>query len=686
MNQTSTLLAGFGLLTCAAVATWALGGRGRRAEAARQVGLFAVATAGACFAPVAWAVLAGQGPLGPTVLWQPSLIRASLVVRVDGLSAFFLLLISGLSLAAAWFAVGYTRKMTDVGGFYPALLLFVFGMAGVVVVDDFFFFFVPWELMALGSYLLVVFHRERRESLSAGFRYFFVTHAGTLALFFGVTMLAGSSPSFGFRDMALSMPALLEARPVLAHVGLLLILLGFLVKAGCFPFGMWWLPAAHPAAPAPVSALLSGAMIKLGLYGILRVFFDVLPAGPWTLGWGLVIAAFGTLSLVAGTLTALMQNDSKRLLAYSSIGQVGYMLLGIGLALGLAPVHAGLAVIALVGALFHVLNHACFKGLLFLNAGTFELVTGERDLNRLGGLDRVVPVTAACAIVASLSIAGLPAFNGFTSKWLLYHASIWGSQGARVPFLFLGMAAILVSAVTLAVMLKFLGASIWGGMSPAVRRAARPREMPWLGAPQLALAVLCLGLGLFPVGGAWLCYEAASSLGAATGVPAFSSLFGDGRFTLALRDGTVLVGTWSPPVVAAMLAAAFAIAVAIRRIAGSAQRAAVTWACGADVDPEELRFRAAHYYTPFTSLVRPLLSWPRAAARRRASLERMTPGAAAVNAVLNPDSWGYNPFIAAFLSMLGRLARSRVGLPQVYPAWNLIGLVLAFVVLLLLWR
>ncbi len=687
MDQQSMLLGGFALLLVGALATWVVGGAGWRAEFSRRLGVIVVAAAGACFAGVAVSVLAGGGALGPIVVWQPSLVKASLSIRVDALSAFFLLIISGLSVAAAWFAVGYTRKMADVGGFYPPLFLFVFGMAGVVVVDDFFFFFVPWEFMALSSYLLVVFHRERAESLSAGFRYFFVTHAGTLALLFGVTMLAGGGGGeFGFEDMARSMPGLLAARPVLAHTGLLLILLGFLVKAGCFPFGMWWLPAAHPAAPAPVSALLSGAMIKLGLYGILRVFFEITPVGPWSLGWGLVVAGFGTLSLVVGTLAALAQNDSKRLLAYSSIGQVGYMLLGFGLALGLATSDPTLAAIALVGGLFHLLNHACFKGLLFLNAGTFELATGERDLNRLGGLSQVVPVTAACAIVAALSIAGLPPFSGFSSKWLLYHASIWGSQGARVPFVFFGIAALVTSAVTLAVLLKFLGSSIWGAMSPAVKRAARPREMPWLGLSQLALAAPCVGLGLFPVAGAWLCYLAAAPLVAGIGAPAFPSLFGAGRWGMEIHDRGAVVGVWAPLVVAAMLGAALVVAALIRRSAGSRERAAVTWACGAEVDIEQLRFRAAHYYTPFKALVRPLLAWPALAAWRRASVRRITPSAGAVTATLNPDTWAFIPFVGWMLATLRRVADSRVGLPQVYPAWNLIGLALSFVILWLLWR
>ena len=413
---------------------------------------------------------------GPVVLWELGFVKASLSIRVDELSALFLLLVSALSLAAAWYAVAYTRKLEgDLRGFYPPFLLFILGMAGVVVVNDFFFFFVPWEFMALSSYLLVIYHKEKAENLAAGFKYFFITHAGTLALFCGVALLVnGGGGSFGFSDMARAMPHLLDANPALAHFALLLILLGFLVKAGGFPFGMWWLPDAHPAAPSPVSALLSGVMIKLGLYGILRVFFGILPVGPWSLSWGLTIAAFGTLSLFFGTMAALVQHDSKRLLAYHSIGQVGYMLLGFGIGLGLAASDPALAAVGLIGGLFHLINHACFKGLLFLNAGTFEYATGERDLNQLGGLNRLLPVTAVCTIVASLSIAGLPPFNGFSSKWLLYHASIWGSVHAALPFLFFGIAAMFISAVTLASFLKFMGSTIWGSQSAAVREAERP--------------------------------------------------------------------------------------------------------------------------------------------------------------------------------------------------------------------
>jgi hydrogenase-4 component B len=601
-------------------------------------------------------------------------------MRVDGLSAFFLIVISGLSLAAAWYAVAYTRRMEgDLVGFYPPFLLFIAGMAGVVVVDDFFFFFVPWEFMALSSYVLVIFHKEKNQNLVAGFKYFFITHAGTLALFFGVALLVtGAGSSFQFEAMARSMPSLLASRPVFTHFALLLILLGFLVKSGCFPFGMWWLPDAHPAAPSPVSALLSGAMIKLGLYGILRVFFQILPSGSWTSAWGLVIGTFGVLSLFFGTMTALVQHDSKRLLAYSSIGQVGYMLLGFGIGMGLARTDPGLAAVGLIGGLFHLLNHACFKGLLFLNAGTFEFATGERDLNRLGGLDKLLPLTASCTIVASFSIAGLPPFNGFSSKWLLYHASVWGSHGGAVSFLFFGIVAIFISAVTLAIFLKFMGATIWGAPSPTVLATKPVREGPWLGLSQLFLALLCVGLGLFPYAGAQLCYRVAAVLTRPDVLGSFSSLFGSQALSLEVHDEGAVVGLWSPVIVGSIFVAAFVLAIGIRRLAASPQRAVATWSCGSEVTPEEIRFRADSYYTPFKKFVHLILpEW------RLAWRPQPWP---VVTRVLNPDGWCYNPLVKGMLGLFRWIARSRAGLPQVYPAWTLIGLTASFVLLFVLSR
>jgi hydrogenase-4 component B len=680
MDQETLLLAGFAILGVGALVTLLARGEGWQAALSRYTALAAVLASGACFATLSARLLSGAAPvLGPIVLWEPSFVRASLAIRVDALSAFFLLIVSGLSAAAAWYAVGYTRKMGGgLGGFYPPLLLFVFGMAGVLVVDDFFFFLVPWEVMALSSYLLVIYHKDEQATLAAGFKYFFITHAGTLALFFGVAMIVATGrSSFGFEAIAAAMPALLASRPLLAHFALLLIFLGFLVKAGGYPFGMWWLPDAHPAAPTPASALLSGVMIKLGLYGILRVFFDIMPAGPWVLPWGLLIATFGTASLLFGTLSALLQHDSKRLLAFSSIGQVGYILLGFGIGLALLETNPGLAAIGLIGGLFHLLNHACFKGLLFLNAGAFEFATGERRLDFLGGLGRVLPITAVSTMVASFSIAGLPPFNGFASKWLLYHSSIWGSQGSAVILLLFGITAIFVSAVTLALFLKFMGATIWGTPSPVVARITRRGDDFWLGSSQGVLALLCVGLGLFPYAGIWLSHNAAGALRGMGTLPELAALFGTSALALEVRDAGAVVGLWSPIVLGAIFAGTFLLALLIRGAGGASRRVVPTWNCGSEVTVEETRFRADHYYTPFKRFARMLVpdtsvSWR---PRRWPVVERL----------LNPDGWGYNPILEKSLAIFRWFTTTRLGLPQVYPAWNLIGLAGSFVIVIVVW-
>jgi hydrogenase-4 component B len=601
-------------------------------------------------------------------------------VEVDGLSAFFLVVIGVLAAVAAWYSVTYTRGLRgSLRAFYPPLLLFVLGMAGVVVVNDFLFFFVPWEFMALSSYLLVIFHKDQAESLRAGFKYFFITHTGTLALLFGVCVLATiGGGSFQFSSIAASMGGLLASRAALTNFALALIFLGFLVKAGAFPVGMWWLPDAYSAAPSPASAMLGGIMSKLGLYGILRVFFFLTPAGSWSLAWGLVIAAFGALSMFYGTMTALVQHDSKRLLSYHAIGQVGYMLLAFGIGLGLIQRNPALAAVALLAGLFHLLNNACFKSLLFLNAGTFEHATGERDLNLLGGLGKLLPLTAACTVVASLSIAGLPPTNGFASKWLIYNSSVWGSQGIGVLFLLFGIVAIFISAVTLASFLKFMGASIWGSASPLVVSSKRVNEWPWLAPSQLSLAGLCLALGLFPYAGLLFCYKAMAGASVTAAVGSFASLFGSGPLQVQVFNQGSVAGLWTPVVMGAIFVACFGLALLVRRSAAAPRRSVVTWTGGSEVATEELRFRADSYYTPFKRFVAVLIpAWrPNWRLRPRPGLLK----------VLNPDQWAYQPLVRGLLAFGRWAARSRIGLPQVYPAWTLIGLALSLVFLLLWWR
>ncbi len=296
------------------------------------------------------------------------------------------------------------------------------------------------------------------------------------------------------------------ASPAVLAAALLLLALGFGLKAGVFPLGQLWLPDAHSVAPSPVSALLSGVMLKTGIFGLIRVFFFLAPAAGARFDarpWGAALAAVGVLTLFIGTLQSVKQSDAKRLLAYSSIGQIGYIVLGLGAALLLSasedPLMQGLAAVAVLGALLHLLNHAVFKGLLFLTGGSLLYATGTKDLNRLGGLVRWMPVSAVLAAIASLAIAGMPPGSGFASKWTIVASTLLAGSGwtLLVPF---GIIALFTSTVTLACYVKFFGLSFTA--SGAEASAGKPiREVP--GSMLAAKAGLGpdlpgAGLGAFP--------------------------------------------------------------------------------------------------------------------------------------------------------------------------------------------
>ena len=284
---------------------------------------------------------------------------------------------------------------------------------------------------------------------------------------------------YDFDTVSANLPALLHAQPVLTAAAFALFLVGFGIKMGMWPFGQIWLPDAHPAAPSPVSAMLSGVMIKTGVYGLMRYFLWLVPAeaqADFPLArWGLVVAVLGTITLFTGTMQALKQEQTKRLLAFHSIGQVGYILLGFGACMALLPAAgpeaAALAALGMIGALFHTLNHGVFKALLFLNAGSMLHATGTQDLNKMGGLLKYMPLTAATALVASLSISGVPLFNGFASKWTIYVATVQGSGWAGYLAVCAAI-AILTSALTLASFVKFFGASFLSRTSALVKEKA----------------------------------------------------------------------------------------------------------------------------------------------------------------------------------------------------------------------
>jgi len=417
-------------------------------------------------------------------------------VRLDALSGFFLLLLGSAGAGISVFSAGYFRSGE---GAAPGLLclqyhVFLASMAMVILADDAYLFMVAWETMALSSYFLVTTQHRLPEIRRAGFLYLLMAHVGALGLLLCFGVLHGGSWQMTFDAMRAATLA-----PAWASAAFLLALFGFGAKAGLVPLHVW-LPEAHPAAPSPVSAMMSGLMLKTAIYGLLRVSCDLLHTGPWW--WGLLTLGLGLGTALYGAIFATVQTDMKRLLAYSSIENIGLILAGIGLALVCRSFDMRvLAALALAAVLIHAFNHALFKSLLFLATGSVMHATGERSLGKLGGLIRRMPWVAALALIGSLAIAGLPPLNGFVSEWLLLQAFL---QTPQIPHAFLNMivplgAAVVSLTAALAgyVMVKFYGVIFLGQpRENALREAHDAGLLERIGLAWLALG--CVLIGLFP--------------------------------------------------------------------------------------------------------------------------------------------------------------------------------------------
>lgn len=683
MDPLVVLIGSFALLIVGAIATCFTA---RDAKASGYLAFIVMLVSSAAVFYVAACVFM----YGPFISSQPLAalpgLGAALTVRVDHMSAVFLTLVSFISLLATLYSVDYMLhyKHESVARYYPFLLIFVAGMMGVAAVSDMFFFFVFWEFMTLASYALVIYEKESEVNLKAGFKYFFLTHIGTVCMFVAAIILYRQQGSFSYTAMAAGIAQLLATNRGLVDLVLALFFIGFATKAAALPFGVW-LPDAHPAAPSGVSAILSGVMIKMGIYGMLRVFVEFLPISHSTYIWGVIIACFGAISLFVGTLTALVQEDSKRLLAFHSIGQIGYVLLAIGTGLSFLPILPAVSVVALIAGLYHVVNHACFKSLLFLNAGSVIYRTGTRELNRLGGLAGLMPVTAATALVASLSIAGLPPFNAFVSKWLIFQTTIIGGIEAPLLLVF-GIAAIFISGVTLASFMKFLGTSFYG-KRPKFVDSLGVREVPaTMVIPQVILAVMCVVLGVVPFIALSALYLALGSTGLAAYLPAYSSLFGGSLISVGLSLGEGISGAWNPIVFVVVGAITFLIVYLIYLDAGAKVRITDTWYCGEEHEPDFVKYYAHSFYLPFKRLFKLKIG--------EHQLEGLYPEVKlpafkppeVIRRAFDLDRLVYFPIVSVVMVLARRFSDVHVGVAQVYVAWMSIGMMAAIIVLLSLAR
>jgi hydrogenase-4 component B len=414
--------------------------------------------------------------------------------RLDTLSAFFLIVINLGGAITSLFALGYGRHEHSPGRvlpFYPAYLA---GMNIVVLADDAFTFLAAWEFMSLTSWALVVSHHRERENVYAGYVYLLMASVGTAALLLAFGVLAGAGGNYDFDTIRAAPPS-----ATLSGLVLLLTLLGSGSKAGLVPLHAW-LPLAHPAAPSHVSGLMSGVMTKVAVYGFVRIVFDLLGPPEWW--WSVAVLAVAGPTATLGVLYALMQRDIKRVLAYSTIENIGIIFAGFGLALAFkAEGLDWVAALAFTAALLHVFNHSIFKSLLFFGAGAVLNATGERDMEKLGGLIHRMPKTAVAMLTGCLAISALPPFNGFVSEWLIFQAILLSPQlpswGLKLIIPAVGGLLALAAALAAACFVRLYGVSFLSRPRTPAAAAAHETDR-WSLAAMAVLAVLCLIGGTLP--------------------------------------------------------------------------------------------------------------------------------------------------------------------------------------------
>lgn len=591
-------------------------------------------------------------------------------VRLDALAGFFLMLIGVLTCAVGLYGPAYVRgfergqdSLTALGGFSG---LFLTGMLMVVLADDAFLFMIAWELMSLSSYFLVAFHHEHAANRRAAFLYLLMAHVGGLSILLGYGVLAAFGTGFSFSELRAA-----ELPPVWAGVAFSLAFLGFGMKAGLVPLHAW-LPEAHPVAPSHISAMMSGVMLKVAVYGFIRFVFDLLGQFPWE--FGVALLGIGSLSALYGVLAALLQSDLKRLLAYSSVENLGIIFLALGLSLlFLSADLKALAALAFVAALYHCLNHALFKGLLFLGAGAVLHSTHERDLDKMGGLLRRMPWTGLFFLVGVLSISALPPFNGFVSEWLTFQAALqaWQLNSGVLRSLIPIASAVLAltGALVAATFVKVYGIAFLGqARSRHVRRAHQvPRGMQW---GQGLLACLCLLLGVFPTWVVGLIDTVPHQL-LGIGIPQ-AGVFGwlwltpiapetasySGPLAVLMLTGIGLIAFWGLNVL-------WAHGAPVRWV-----RRCDAWDCGFAPPTVRMQYTATAFAQPIRRLFGSLF-------RIEESLTRQEDGTLRHRLQIGDRLWGllYLPVAQAVETVAKRVVMLQSGSIRVYLGWTLATLV-----------
>jgi formate hydrogenlyase subunit 3/multisubunit Na+/H+ antiporter MnhD subunit len=509
--------------------------------------------------------------------------------RLDALSAFFLI-VTGLGGAgASLFGIGYGRHEHEPQRVLPFYPVFLASLSLVVIADDAFSFLFAWELMSISSWALVLAHHREQDNIRAGYVYLLMACFSGLALLLAFGVLAGPHGNYAFDAIRVAHPA-----PWVAALALLLALVGAGSKAGVVPLHVW-LPLAHPAAPSHVSALMSGVMTKVAVYGFIRIVFDLLGMPPW---WsGVVVLVVGGVTALMGVLYALMEHDLKRLLAYHTVENIGIIFIGLGLAMafGANNLAAG-AALALTAALFHVFNHSVFKSLLFFGAGAVLTSTGERDMEHLGGLIHRMPKTAFAFLVGCAAISALPPLNGFVSEWLTFQAIVLHPDlpqwGFKIAIPADGALLALSAALAAACFVKAFGVCFLG--RPRTAQAAQAREVdPFSLTAMFVFVTICLLAGVLPGGVIDILAPIARAL---TGAQMPTQL---NRAWLSIAPVADTRSSYDGLLVFLFIAAsAWTTAMAVHRFASHASRRSSPWDCGFPDPSPTTQYTAGSFAQP----------------------------------------------------------------------------------------
>lgn len=596
-------------------------------------------------------------------------------VRLDPLSAYFNLALSILTVCVAIYSVSYLRHgaASRVPGLFSCFFnLMLMSLTLVFTASNVIFFLIAWELVVVTSYFLVVIDHQSTEVRKGGLLYILMSRGGTGLLFLGFLLISSFAGSMEFQAMhnvGSKLP------PALGAVAFLLLFFGFGVKAGIIPLHIW-LPAAHPVAPSNVSALMSGIVIKTGIYGMARVFFDLygnLP--PWA---GMLVLIVGVVSALLGVLYALVEHDLKRLLAYHSIENIGIILIGFGSALLFRSFgHPQLAALALIAGLFHTLNHAIFKCLLFLGAGSVLQGAGTRNMEEMGGLIRRMPRTALYFLIGAIAISGLPPLNGFVSEWLTYQGLLAGFGATqtitRIAFPIAGAMLALTAALAAACFVKAFGITFLA--LPRSENAENATEAPLtMRAGMAVLAIACIALGL---GATWFLPIFSSITENAFGVQITQQLIaGNG---LLLTPGMVKSGSVSPLILSLTLVALSIVPLALWLLLGrkSSRVSGPTWDCGLPGLTAANEYTATAFSKPLRMIFAAIFR-PRREIQAEFDVSPYYPKAIHFESEIQPtfETHFYEPLWAGIQSISARLRKIQMGSIHAYLAYIFVTLIL----------